>query len=95
MAVGFLVDNSNRDNALKVPQGGSIIVGRAGESDYVLDDAAASRRHMEISARDGGYFWRDLDSTNGVFINEEKLSSGELKSGDRIRIGSTVLLFGG
>ena len=93
MAVGFLVDNSNRDNALKVPQGGSIIVGRTGESDYVLDDAAASRRHMEISARDGGYFWRDLDSTNGVFINEEKLSSGELRSGDRIRIGSTVLLF--
>ena len=93
MAVGFLVDNSNRDNALKVPQGGSIIVGRTGESDYVLDDAAASRRHMEISARDDGYFWRDLDSTNGVFINEEKLSSGELRSGDRIRIGSTVLLF--
>ncbi len=93
MAVGFLIDSSNRDSALKVPRGSSIVVGRTGDSDFVLDDAAASRQHMEISGRDDGYFWRDLDSTNGVFINEEKLSSGELKSGDRIRIGSTVLLF--
>lgn len=93
MAVAYLVDSANRDSVIKVPKGASIVIGRTGDSDYILDDAAASRRHLEISNRDDGYYWRDLDSTNGVFINEEKLSEGKLKSGDRIRIGSTVLLF--
>jgi len=91
--VAYLVDSANRDSVIKVPKGASIVIGRTGDSDYILDDAAASRRHIEISNRDDGYYWRDLDSTNGVFINEEKLSEGKLKSGDRIRIGSTVLLF--
>ena len=93
MAVAYLVDGDNRDNVFRVPKGASVVLGRTADSDYVLDDAAASRHHMEISNRDDGYYWRDLDSTNGVFINEEKLSEGKLKSGDRIRIGSTVLLF--
>lgn len=93
MAVGVLVDALDSENAIRVPRGGSIIIGRTGNSNYVLNDSAASRHHMEISARDDGFYWRDMDSTNGVFINEQKLLSGELKPGDRIRIGSTELIF--
>ncbi len=76
-----------------MPVGDSIVIGRTGDCGFVIHDAAASRRHMEIKARGEAYHWRDLDSTNGVYVNDHKAAEGILQPGDRIRIGSTVLVF--
>jgi serine phosphatase RsbU (regulator of sigma subunit)/pSer/pThr/pTyr-binding forkhead associated (FHA) protein len=76
-----------------VPVGEGIVVGRTSDCGFVIQDAAASRRHMEISLRGRDYCWRDLDSTNGVYINEHKLTTGTLAPGDKIRIGSTTIVF--
>jgi len=48
---------------------------------------------MEITREGHAYRWRDLESTNGVYINDEKLIEGALEPGDKVRIGSTVLRF--
>jgi sigma-B regulation protein RsbU (phosphoserine phosphatase) len=77
----------------KVPVGNSLIVGRAADSGLVLKDTAASRRHVEIRATGDGYLCRDLGSRNGTIVNGSPTSICELKDGDRVLIGETVLRF--
>jgi serine phosphatase RsbU (regulator of sigma subunit)/pSer/pThr/pTyr-binding forkhead associated (FHA) protein len=89
----YLSAESDPRGATRVAAGESFIVGRTSDCGFVISDPSASRHHMEILADETGYRWRDLDSTNGVFINEEKRTEGALSPGDRIRIGETVLVF--
>ena len=56
------------------------------------EDEAASRLHCFIETRDGKYFLLDNESTNGTFLNDEKVKESPLKTGDRIGIGDTVIL---
>jgi transcriptional regulator with AAA-type ATPase domain len=68
-------------------------IGRSGYNDLVLADGKASRDHAEIYFEEGQYFIEDLNSTNGVSVNDQVIHKISLKSGDRIAIGDTVLLF--
>jgi hypothetical protein len=68
-------------------------IGRLNESDIVLSDPGASRRHAEIRRTPDGYVVVDLDSTNGTMVNERSISEQPLSEGDRITIGRTVLEF--
>lgn len=71
--------------------GQTIAIGRLKGCDVVVDDEAASRRHCTIHARDTECVVADLQSANGTFVNERRIVSAELVTGDKIRIGSTVL----
>jgi Protein of unknown function (DUF3662)/FHA domain len=68
-------------------------IGRLKESDIVLTDPGASRRHAEIRRTPDGYVLVDLGSTNGTTVNERSVSEQPLSEGDRITIGRTVLEF--
>jgi len=68
-------------------------IGRLKESDIVLSDPGASRRHAEIRRTADGYVLVDLGSTNGTMVNERTVSEQPLSEGDRITIGRTVLEF--
>ncbi len=70
-----------------------IKIGRSGYNDLVLADGKASRDHAEIYFEEGQYFIEDLNSTNGVSVNDQVIHKISLKSGDQIAIGDTVLLF--
>jgi hypothetical protein len=70
-----------------------VIIGRLGESDVVLSDPGASRRHAEVRRVDGEFVISDLGSTNGTMVNEAKIGEHTLQEGDRITIGRTVLEF--
>ncbi len=75
-----------------------VIIGRSRNAgcDLVLaEDRQVSRRHARIEwdSSAGGYFIYDLQSTNGVYVNETRVDNRLLESGDRIRLGKTVLLF--
>lgn len=70
----------------------SVILGR-GPGTIQVEDKAASRRHAEIFRVGELCFIRDLESKNGTYLNDAKVQEEILKSGDRIRIGSTVYLF--
>jgi HD-GYP domain-containing protein (c-di-GMP phosphodiesterase class II) len=74
-----------------VSTGQSIALGRLKGCDVVVDDEAASRRHCTITAREGVCVVADLQSANGTFVNERRISTVELARGDKIRIGSTVI----
>ena len=71
--------------------GQTITLGRLKGCDVVVDDEAASRRHCTISGRDTVCVVSDLQSANGTFVNERRISTVELNKTDKIRIGSTVI----
>ena len=71
--------------------GQTIALGRLKGCDVLVDDEAASRRHCTITARENLCVVADLQSANGTFVNERRITSIELAKGDRLRIGSTVL----
>lgn len=71
------------------------VLGRDPSADITLDDAGISRRHAEIRVtHDGPHFAvtvRDLASTNGTFVNGDRITSRRLADGDRLTIGRTSL----
>ncbi len=77
---------------LVAPRGATI--GRSRDCDIVLEDSSISRRHAEL--RPGGQGWtiEDLGSTNGVRVNGNTVHGPqEVRTGDRIEIGSSEMLF--
>ncbi len=68
------------------------VVGREG-ADVIIDDPALSGRHFEVEVRGGDFFLRDLDSSNGTFLNGEKIRSAQLADGDTIQAGKSKLTF--
>jgi pSer/pThr/pTyr-binding forkhead associated (FHA) protein len=68
-----------------------IIIGRSSELDMVLVEDMVSRKHAKITTDDKSVSIQDLGSTNGTFVNGEKIRKVELKYGDRILIGTSIV----
>jgi pilus assembly protein CpaF len=74
--------------------GDKLTIGRLGGNDVALDEASVSSRHAEIFTQDGGVILRDLDSTNGTFLNGEQLTGEHpLNEGDEIYFGGVRSVF--
>jgi pSer/pThr/pTyr-binding forkhead associated (FHA) protein len=71
----------------------TVVVGRSHACDLTLASADASRRHAEIVAAGEGFAVRDLGSTNGTFVNGERIEEHALRPGDRIQIGASTITF--
>lgn len=70
-----------------------ILVGRSEESDIVLADRAASRRHARIFHEAGGWFVEDLGSRGGTRRNSQPVGAREaLSPGDQLAIGTSLLV---
>lgn len=67
-------------------------IGRAAGCQITLDDTYASQIHARVFRRDEKYHVEDLGSTNGTWLNRDKVTGpAELRRGDQIQIGNTVL----
>jgi len=72
----------------------TVILGRdASVSDFVVDDPGASRSHACLELNGDDFYVEDLESTNGLSVNDKPATRHLLKNGDRITIGRTVLQF--
>jgi pSer/pThr/pTyr-binding forkhead associated (FHA) protein len=78
---------------LQLRGGESVLLGRSRSCDLALRSPDASRRHAEIVPAADGWIVRDLDSTNGTFVNGQRVSERALRTGDRIEIGSDSITF--
>lgn len=87
MIVLAVTDGSHR---FVLSERGPITLGRDPSCEISLSDPAISRRHatLEISSDGSSVHITDLASRNGVWINGKRTASGELRSGDRLRIGA-------
>jgi len=69
-----------------------IIIGRSSDLDMVLVEDMVSRRHAKISSSDADVFIQDMGSTNGTFVNGEKIAGRALlHEGDRILVGTSII----
>ena len=81
---------------IPVPEVGDLIIGRATDLDIVLAEDMVSRKHARLVAADGELTIIDLGSTNGTFVNGEKVRRTTIKRNDRVLIGTSILkLIGG
>jgi pSer/pThr/pTyr-binding forkhead associated (FHA) protein len=69
------------------------LVGRDPGCYILIDEREVSRRHAMIQKKAGAYILCDLDSTNGIYVNNLKLEKSILKHGDIFQIGSCVFQF--
>jgi len=78
-----------------MPQGKQrLTIGRDRKNDIVLEDTAVSRQHAEIFPSLNGFYIRDLKSSNGVLVNQTRITHPyQLTHGDRIGIGSSACYF--
>jgi pSer/pThr/pTyr-binding forkhead associated (FHA) protein len=87
---------------VKAPQGGTkeimispapFTIGRKSDNDLCLEDGAVSGHHARIVKVQEVLFLEDLASTNGTFVNEQKIDRRQLQDADSIRIGTHRLIF--
>jgi hypothetical protein len=72
----------------------TLSIGRASTNDIAIDDNFVSHEHVCITKKRGQYFITDLNSTNGTFVNGERLLEEKvLTNGDLIKIGPAVFKF--
>lgn len=75
-----------------VSPGTEIIIGRDAGNQVIIDHPSVSSRHAKILQSDKGLFLTDLGSTNGTFVNDDKVADCQLAHQDWIRIGKHVVI---
>ena len=79
------------EGTFRLTPGAIKTVGRAPRADFILDVALVSRLHCRLTAGDDQLEVVDLKSTNGTYVNDQRIDSATLATGDRLRIGRVEL----
>lgn len=69
------------------------VIGRGSESDIVVDDPGVSRAHLEIRITPQGVIAKDLNSTNGLYVEGHQVPSATLLDGNTLTIGRTRIQY--
>lgn len=69
------------------------IIGRGSACDIVVDDSGVSRQHLELRVTPEGVIATDLGSTNGTFVEGNRITAATLVDGNTITIGRTHIMF--
>ncbi|MBA2553566.1 MAG: DUF3662 and FHA domain-containing protein [Geodermatophilaceae bacterium] len=72
---------------------GSNVIGRSQDAIVRLPDTGVSRRHVDITVQGDTAVAHDLGSTNGSIVNGQRIAAQQLRDGDVIRIGHSVLVY--
>ena len=76
------------EKTFRILPGAIRTLGRAAGADFIVDAALVSRVHCRFTAMpDGGLEVRDLESTNGTFVNGERTEVARLAPGDKVQVG--------
>lgn len=70
-----------------------VVIGRSPDAELQINHRSISRQHCRIWREANGFRIRDLDSTNKTFLNEQPILEAELRDGDHIGIGESILKF--
>lgn len=74
-------------------EGDQLIIGRDSSNGVAINDAEISRKHSRLSFQGGKYVLEDLGSTNGTFVNGQRLAGPVvLKAGDVVSLGEQIVL---
>ncbi len=85
--------NTEPSQVFRLLPGTERTIGRATGADFVITAPLISRVHCRVGAGEEGTLGvADLGSTNGTFVNDERVERASLKPGDRLRVGRTELV---
>jgi predicted component of type VI protein secretion system len=74
-------------------EGDQLMIGRDSTNEVVINDAEVSRRHARLTFQGGKYVLEDLGSTNGTFVNGQRLAGPRvLKAGEVVSFGEQIVL---
>ena len=85
----WVLESTNDDTSytLLVPAGSARTVGRSPRADFVVNAALVSRVHCRLSTSASGLHVEDLRSTNGTFVNGQRVLRSVLQVGDCLQLG--------
>ena len=87
------VTEDRPETTFRILTGGIRTIGRSTGADFIVDAALVSRVHCRLSALPTGELEvRDLDSTNGTFVNGARVETARLSPGDRLKVGRVELV---
>jgi pSer/pThr/pTyr-binding forkhead associated (FHA) protein len=82
------VTEGHPEKTFRILPGNARTIGRATGADFIVDAALVSRVHCRVTALEGGELEiRDLESTNGTYVNGLRVETARLTSGDRLGVG--------
>ncbi|HYU56421.1 MAG TPA: FHA domain-containing protein [Actinomycetota bacterium] len=89
-AVVLLAPDGKKQRSFRLT--GTVQIGRAEACQIRLDDTYVSQFHARLFSRNGAWFVEDLGSTNGTYLNQQKVTAPTPVSlGDRLKVGKAVL----
>jgi MoxR-like ATPase len=94
MAELICIEGPIKGERLDLTEGSAVVLGRGAAADRVIADPVMSSAHAELSAVDGQWTIRDLDSSNGTVVNGNAVTTQALVDGDRIEMGDSVFSYG-
>jgi pSer/pThr/pTyr-binding forkhead associated (FHA) protein len=81
------------EQTFRILPGVARTIGRSTGADFILDAALVSRVHCQLLALgDGALEVRDLESTNGTYVNGARIERARLSPGDKVRVGRVELV---
>jgi ABC transport system ATP-binding/permease protein len=87
------ITDTEAEQTFRILPGGVRTLGRAAGADFIVDAALVSRVHCRLTALPGGQLEvRDLESTNGTFVNGTRVDVARLASGDKLQVGRVELV---
>jgi pSer/pThr/pTyr-binding forkhead associated (FHA) protein len=87
-----VLTGKKRGEELQLTTDGATI-GRTKDADLVVKDKSISRRHAQFRREGGGWVVRDLESKNGVRVNNREISEQGLRTGDVVMLGGVKMKF--
>ena len=88
----LLIKTAGMQNRAIVLKLGANRIGRSPDADFPIEHPTVSALHCELVLTERGVFLRDLESTNGTFVNGRKVREVQLAAGQILRVGDVELL---
>ena len=93
MASLFVIQGADQGKRFELKSSKPMALGRDNSNPIRLHDTEVSRRHAEVRASEDAFRVVDLGSANGTFVNGKPVDQAPLRTGDRLQLGQTVMLF--
>src|SRR6185436_3083788 len=87
----FVMQGRDRGKRFELPA--ELTLGRDGSNLIQLNDSEVSRQHARVRKEEAGFVLTDLGSSNGSYVNSEPVKERLLKTGDRVMLGRSLMLF--